>query len=425
MLGKCLVLFTILCVVNGHVIINVYDDKNNDIQQDLESSVQTCDLSGCDQSCRALGYKRGVCFRDECLCQHFQETTADGEQALVLSKPVQSCNPSWCEQSCQRMGFPGGACVGDRCKCDIIQDTRIESQLQDCKDWCNQACQAFGYIGGKCYNGKCYCRRGDTFQKYSGDKLEIMRSDSNSSVQGCNDWCNDFCKAVGFHGGTCNGETCNCSTKEKQLDALATSEDNCNISHCSTKCSLEGFTFALCSNNKCYCLNYQQDGALEASAPGQVCASSSCNHVCRELNYSRGTCHGDTCKCHKQHSVHSKGVVHHESTDASVGWICNEYWCDSNCKMRGYVSGTCIAGSCHCRWYRPKEGVGHHQPTEASVDKMCSQLECNQGCVQMGYARGSCVGNDCKCSSFAKEETTENDVSKEVSEEDTFPMNRF
>ncbi|KAJ2938836.1 hypothetical protein O0L34_g18461 [Tuta absoluta] len=322
MLVKCVVVFTLLCVVNGNVIINVFDDKNNDVELPQESSVQTCDSNGCDRTCRALGYKRGICFRNECICQHFQETNA--ESTVVLSKPsVLSCNVAWCEQSCRRAGFPGGACVGDRCKCDIIQDTRIESPIQDCKDWCNEACQFFGYIGGKCYNGECYCRTGGhKFQKYlnSAKKLAVMRTDVQSSVQGCRDWCNAFCKIIGYHGGTCNGETCQCSffMKEKQLAALATSEDKCNTNNCSTHCSLEGFTFAICSNNKCYCLNYHQDGDLEASAPGQLCVISSCNQVCRELQYIRGTCNGDTCKCHNQRSIQLKEEAEIDASDEDV-----------------------------------------------------------------------------------------------------------
>ncbi|KAJ0179179.1 hypothetical protein K1T71_004891 [Dendrolimus kikuchii] len=204
-----LILIGILCVVNASIIsINIYDGekKLSDSQ-----TLKDCDNIGCDQTCRRIGFPGGICVGDRCKCDILRNAL-EGEIDLPRSETIKDCDNNGCDQTCRRIGFPGGVCVGDRCKCDImkneleeVSETNVpniripQTPVKDCNyQACYELCRSMGFPGGACLGDYCQCNP------------KSRRALLNMLIKCDIVKCDDMCHRLNYAGGTCRGDSCEC-----------------------------------------------------------------------------------------------------------------------------------------------------------------------------------------------------------------------
>ncbi|CAH0397349.1 unnamed protein product [Chilo suppressalis] len=151
----------------------------------LDTSLRSCVNSQCNAVCRRLGFARGACVSaNTCRCSgrlasdvNLDDVKPDSpqeNQEVADTAAPKSCNLNWCNQTCRRMGYRSGVCVNGRCKCDLLYSenpllalSETDSENQEVADtaapkscnlnWCNQTCRRMGYRSGVCVNGRCKC----------------------------------------------------------------------------------------------------------------------------------------------------------------------------------------------------------------------------------------------------------------------------
>ncbi|CAG9791803.1 unnamed protein product [Diatraea saccharalis] len=210
--------------------------------ESLTASVRSCINSQCNDLCRRLGFANGVCMSaTECRCSgrlprdaSFNDAAPDNNEAADTPAP-RSCDQRWCEQNCRRMGSRSGVCVNDRCKCDILySDNLPSSELNSDKDnlsdeiafdtsvrscvnsECNDLCRRLGFARGVCISStECRCSGHlpmDAILRNVGP--ESTKREDSEAAKGCDlRWCEQNCRRMGFPGGVCVNGRCKCDIR--------------------------------------------------------------------------------------------------------------------------------------------------------------------------------------------------------------------
>ncbi|XP_075972658.1 uncharacterized protein LOC142974301 isoform X2 [Anticarsia gemmatalis] len=274
MYSKIILFGAILCVANASVMtINVYDDTNGNHGE----GVSDCDLRGCEQLCRRLGFPGGACINGRCKCDNFK-TDQGSELGVAVSKLSRECDLSQCKTYCWSIGFITGICYLDEfCICKYPkpnpkpQSELLESRSLGSCEWnsCYSYCRTIGFLGGYCFLDTCMC-------KYPKPKAEMPIKSADLTFQhGCHaKSCANVCSILGIQNGSCVNNKCKCLKEEdpninnesttKALENSSVKQEQlvkgnlnkpvtCDPTDCSKKCLLSNHLVGECSNNDCVC----------------------------------------------------------------------------------------------------------------------------------------------------------------------------
>ncbi|XP_075972660.1 uncharacterized protein LOC142974301 isoform X4 [Anticarsia gemmatalis] len=227
MYSKIILFGAILCVANASVMtINVYDDTNGNHGE----GVSDCDLRGCEQLCRRLGFPGGACINGRCKCDNFK-TDQEPQSELLESRSLGSCEWNSCYSYCRTIGFLGGYCFLDTCMCKYPKPKAVAEMPIKSADLtfqhgchaksCANVCSILGIQNGSCVNNKCKC---------------LKEEDPNINNESTT-------KALE-----------NSSVKQEQLvKGNLNKPVTCDPTDCSKKCLLSNHLVGECSNNDCVC----------------------------------------------------------------------------------------------------------------------------------------------------------------------------
>ncbi|KAG6462882.1 uncharacterized protein LOC115451968 isoform X2 [Manduca sexta] len=214
------------------------------------------------------------------------------------------------------------------------------------------------------------------------------------SVEDCNfQACDQLCRNLGFPGGACVGDRCDCDNFKPHHSynhKVSVPVEDCNFQACDQLCRNLGFPGGACVGDRCDCDNFKPQI--------EECNSQVCDQLCRWLGYPSGTCDDDHCNCNDYLQLNSKNhKVSHSSKDNEMSLTvkdCNFQACDQLCRRLGFPGGACVGDKCECDNFKPHSIPDHHRIRKLFT---CDTVICDEMCHRLNFAGGMCEGGNCQC----------------------------
>ncbi|KAG6462880.1 hypothetical protein O3G_MSEX013519 [Manduca sexta] len=177
------------------------------------------------------------------------------------------------------------------------------------------------------------------------------------------------------------------------------SVEDCNFQACDQLCRNLGFPGGACVGDRCDCDNFKpHHSSNHISIPVEECNSQVCDQLCRWLGYPSGTCDDDHCNCNDYLQLNSKNhKVSHSSKDNEMSLTvkdCNFQACDQLCRRLGFPGGACVGDKCECDNFKPHSIPDHHRIRKLFT---CDTVICDEMCHRLNFAGGMCEGGNCQC----------------------------
>ncbi|KAG6462881.1 uncharacterized protein LOC115451968 isoform X3 [Manduca sexta] len=177
------------------------------------------------------------------------------------------------------------------------------------------------------------------------------------------------------------------------------SVEDCNFQACDQLCRNLGFPGGACVGDRCDCDNFKPHHSYnhKVSVPVEDCNFQACDQLCRNLGFPGGACVGDRCDCDNFKPQSKNHKVSHSSKDNEMSLTvkdCNFQACDQLCRRLGFPGGACVGDKCECDNFKPHSIPDHHRIRKLFT---CDTVICDEMCHRLNFAGGMCEGGNCQC----------------------------